>query len=55
MKRVIKNNNLENDIVFYGKVENVEKYLKISDIFILPSRREGMGNVVFEAMATNSI
>tara|TARA_B100000963_G_scaffold359212_1_gene385857 strand:- start:1570 stop:2322 length:753 start_codon:yes stop_codon:yes gene_type:complete len=52
VKRVIKHNNLETDIVFCGEVENVEKYLKISDIFILPSRQEGMGNVVFEAMAT---
>ena len=35
-----------------GEITNVEDYLRISDVFILPSFQEGMGNVVFEAMAT---
>ena len=37
---------------FTGRVENVESYLRISDIFVFPSQREGMGNVVLEAMAS---
>ncbi|NQV93301.1 glycosyltransferase family 4 protein, partial [Candidatus Kaiserbacteria bacterium] len=38
---------------FLGEIEQKEipKYLKISDIFIRPSRSEGMGNSFIEAMA----
>lgn len=35
-----------------GKVENVNEYLKASDIFVLPSRREGFGNVIIESMSS---
>ena len=33
-------------------MRNVETYLRASDIFVFPSQREGMPNVVLEAMAT---
>lgn len=39
-------------IHFTGLVRNVETYLKASDIFVFPSQREGMPNVVLEAMAS---
>ena len=39
-------------IVFTGKVTNVEEYLRAADLFVFPSSREGMPNVVLEAMAT---
>ena len=39
-------------ILLTGKVDNVEDYYRASDIFVFPSRREGMPNAVLEAMAS---
>jgi glycosyltransferase involved in cell wall biosynthesis len=36
---------------FTGLIDNVETYLHASDVFVLPSQREGMPNSVLEAMA----
>jgi glycosyltransferase involved in cell wall biosynthesis len=43
---------LEDRVVFFGYVEDVrDPFLWASDLFILPSEREGMPNAVLEAMA----
>ena len=44
---------LEDRVLFLGHVDHSEmpKYLKAADIFIRPSRSEGMGNSFVEAMA----
>ncbi|MDK6864079.1 glycosyltransferase family 4 protein [Nosocomiicoccus ampullae] len=42
---------LNPNIIFTGRVTNVEDYLYMSDIFILPSFREGMPRSIIEAMA----
>lgn len=39
------------NIIFTGSVTNVEDYLYISDVFILPSYREGMPRSIIEGMA----
>jgi glycosyltransferase involved in cell wall biosynthesis len=35
---------------FTGFVENVGDYLAAFDVFVLPSRREGIGSILFDAM-----
>ena len=48
----IANSQQKNNIHFAGQIENVADYLKASDIFVFPSKKEGMPNAVLEAMAT---
>jgi glycosyltransferase involved in cell wall biosynthesis len=38
------------NLTFTGFVDNVGDYLGASDIFILPSRREGIGSILLDAM-----
>jgi glycosyltransferase involved in cell wall biosynthesis len=42
--------NLENSILWVGKVEDTDSFYKTSDLFILASRYEGFGMVFLEAM-----
>ena len=44
--------NIKDKVFFVGEKTNVEDYMQISDVFVFPSRREGMPNVVPEAMAS---
>ncbi|MBN1765197.1 MAG: glycosyltransferase, partial [Sedimentisphaerales bacterium] len=43
--------NLDNTVYFIGPRRDVERWLKIADIFILPSKWEGFGLAALEAMA----
>lgn len=40
-----------NRVHFMGRVSNVESFMQAADLFVFPSRREGMPNVVCEAFA----
>lgn len=47
----VRKRSLEHCVTFTGVVEDVVPYLQASDIFCLPSQREGMSNSIVEAMA----
>lgn len=51
LRRQVTRLGLENDVVFTGAVKCVERYLWAADVFVLPSRREGMSNSLLEGMA----
>ncbi|MFA6307388.1 MAG: glycosyltransferase family 4 protein [Patescibacteria group bacterium] len=54
LKDLTKKLNLSERVIFVGQVDRNEasKYRKISDIFVCPSRSEGLGNAFLSAMAT---
>ena len=43
---------MKNRVQMLGFVDNIEQYMRVADIFLFPSREEGMGNVILEAMAS---
>lgn len=52
IETTIKKSGKNANVHFLGQVESIEQYLKISDMFVFPSEREGMPNAVLEAMST---
>jgi glycosyltransferase involved in cell wall biosynthesis len=44
--------NKKDRIQFLGVVDRVERFYQVAELFAFPSRREGMPNVVMEAMAS---
>ncbi|MDG4658484.1 glycosyltransferase family 4 protein [Ectobacillus antri] len=52
LNELIRKLNLKDNIEFVGNVENIEKVYGDTDIFVLPSRYEGFGLVVVEALAS---
>ncbi len=51
LRRRIATSGLEKRVFWIGQVADVVPYLQASDIFVLPSRREGLPNALLEAMA----
>jgi len=52
MKKLAKDLNIERHIIFTGTRDNIDEYMKISDLFVFLSRNEGFGTVLIEAMST---
>ena len=52
LKALIRKSGSPERVHFTGLSENVPAYMQASDIFVLPSEREGMPNAVLEAMAS---
>lgn len=50
LKKLVKDYNLENNIEFLGFVNPPYDYIKESNLFVLPSLYEGLGNSLMEAM-----
>jgi len=53
LEKFIKENHLSNKVLLYGKKPNelIIEYMKASDIFIMPSRREGLSSAILEALS----
>ncbi len=47
--------NLKGRVTFCGTTDRVQDYYGMADLFVLPSRSEGLPNVVLEAMSTGLI
>lgn len=52
-EELVRNYGLENQVKFFGKQEQIEDILAISDLFILPSQYESFGLAALEAMASH--
>jgi glycosyltransferase involved in cell wall biosynthesis len=52
MKQIINVSGRRSNVHFLGPVKNVNEYLQVSDLFVFPSKREGMPNAVLEAMSS---
>ena len=52
LKELTRKYNLQNYIIFTGEVDNIQDYLQVFDIFVLPSLYEGLGIVNIEAQAS---
>lgn len=52
LRDLIRSSPVPSRVIVTGPVANVHEFLRAADVFVFPSEREGMPNVVPEAMAT---
>ncbi|MFW9827680.1 MAG: glycosyltransferase [Candidatus Thorarchaeota archaeon] len=53
LKKLVKEYNLEKNVILLGKKKNPYKYISKADIFVLSSLHEGLPTVLIEALACN--
>jgi glycosyltransferase involved in cell wall biosynthesis len=53
LKEYVTENHLEKSVTFLGNIRNVHEFLQVADIFVMPSRQEGMPNVLLQAMSSS--
>lgn len=51
LQKLVKEHALDNRVKLLPAVKEVEKFLQIADVFVMPSRFEGLSNSLLEAMA----
>ena len=51
LRQQVRDLGLKKSVFFVGLIDNVDDYLRASDIFVFPSEKEGMPNALLEAMA----
>ena len=52
IKSLIRSFGIEERVIFTGFTDKVAAYMQASDMFVFPSRKEGLGAVILQAMAT---
>lgn len=52
LSRLVIEFDLTKQVIFTGKIAEVQKYLQLFDLFILPSLQEGLSIAIIEAMAS---
>ncbi|MFW5891580.1 MAG: glycosyltransferase family 4 protein [bacterium] len=52
IKKLINKYGLESKVSLIGEIDNVNEYMKVSDVFVFASKREGFGTVLIEAMGS---
>lgn len=51
VKNLVASLNLQNEVIFIGKILNIDAYVTSADLFLLPSSQESFGLAALEAMA----
>ena len=54
LRKFVEENNIQNNVIFAGFQENTYEYLNAMDLFVFPSKFEGLGIVLIEAQ-TNGL
>lgn len=52
IKAIVREEKLENKVIFLGMIDDVENKLQIADVFLLPSKFEGLSIAAIEAQAS---
>jgi len=52
LKKIITEKGLNSSVIFYGESDKIPDIMRVSDYFLFTSKREGMPNVVLEAMSS---